>query len=253
MKATNASFDWDTFNAPVYNAHNYGGVLREDIILGKAAISALTDLGIPLGSLRKGIDICNGGGVRGPSYIAPLMHESGSILWADIGKTQLQMATEMIEKGRRRTLGHWGNHQRQMAECHRAWQDATFRACALSEAAELSVFDLPENSFDIATTSFGPESLTQDPDEWILAMDRLYLSLKHNGIALIFAMIGSTGYSTSGPRMPALPITVHDLIKVASPWLSDIRLTYVHSLGDMRREDDPDTYEGTAMLVGLRK
>jgi len=251
---TNDGYDWHTFDVKAYYQQYLGDVLWEDRGLARATIGALLELGVPLGTLRRGIDACNGGVLRGASLIAPFVADNGTLHWSDYGKPQVEHAKKMIESGRKGNLGPWAQHQTHMGQCHPAWSGASFRACQLGRAVQQSIFDLPHAHYDIGITCFGPESLTANKDEWRRAVVSFFDSIHPGGAAIMLYMVNSTGYSSAGLSLPALPIDHHDVLGVARPALTKLQTFFVDGASSaVRPDEDPHGYDGMGLIIGLKR
>jgi hypothetical protein len=77
----------------------------------------------------------------------------------------------------------------------------------------LSVFDLPEAQWDLGTMFFVAESITEDPREFRLAVERFVRALKPGAPFATAFMSGSHGYPVAGKVFPALPISPQDVEK----------------------------------------
>lgn len=252
--STNTQYDWDEFDVGAYyNQYKKDSVIWEDRCLGRATIHSLLELGVQLKSLKNGIDVCNGGVLRGPSIIAPFIRDDGVVYWSDYGEPQIQHAKEIIGKGLQGNLEAWLIHQVHFGECYNAWSGASLRACQLGRVIKQSIFDLPQDTYDIGITCFGPESLTQDRVEWGRASLSFFNSVKHGQPVVMQYMVNSNGYDSAGGDYPAVPIDEHDVRKLASQELTDLQLFFVEASHEARPEDSKYNYEGMGVVIGRRK
>lgn len=252
---TNSAFNWDAFDPNAYNQQYEDHVILEDRGLGRAIIGALLELGIPFRSLKTGIDACNGGVLRGPSLISPYIadaRDGGKLYWSEFGRPQRVRANELIEAGKKGDLGKWKDQQTHMARCHIEWADASFRACTLGEVVEQSVFELPQGAYDIGITCFGPESLTEDAEEWQLACKTFFRSVKKGHPVIMVYMEGSKGYGSAGIPLPAVPITQSDVLELADGELRQTQTFSIAASHGARPKGDPFGYSGMGAIVGLK-
>lgn len=256
-KMKNSEAPWDSFDPQAYNKQYEGHIIWEDTGLGRATISMLRALGssgLALRSIERGADVCNSGIPRGPALIAPYIADGGSLHWIDYAQPQIVEAQNTIRNGRLGNLGDWAIHQTDMGIFDTAWAGAVFRACELGEAVSCSIFELPEDEYGIASTWFGPESLTEDPDEWAQATRCLIRSVqKSGGLAIIGSMYGSTGYDSAGVTLPATPIYQEDVLRIAEDeGLVRLQAYTVLASHAARPTDDPFTYEAMGVVMGIR-
>jgi hypothetical protein len=250
---TNSDYDWDGFDTDSYYTQYKGSVIFEDRCLTRAVMGALLELNIPLKSQVVGIDVGNGGVLRGPSLIAPFVRDDGVIVWSDYGEPQLKHAREIIAAGKQGNLGNWAQQQTHMGECHSAWSGAALRSCRLGVVRKQSIFELPESAFDIAITCFVPESLTGSSEEWEKAVGAFLSSVKPGHPAVMLFMVGSTGYGSAGTPFPAVPVDENKVRRVVSRDLSSIQSFFVEASHGARPEGDSYGYEGMGAVVGIKK
>jgi hypothetical protein len=257
LPITNADTDWGRFGSG-YFAQYGDAVIGPDRGLARSAIGCLDTLGIPLGSLDRGFDIGVGGVARGPALIAPFVRDGGRIDWIDLeGTPQLEYTRRTIAAGREGDLAIWAQHQGDMGRFNPNWADAVRRACLLGEAVAGSVFNLPQNTYDIGGMWFVAESITEDPEEHRAALRRFFGSVKIGGVALVASMYGSTGWDSAGVPLPAVPIdarTVVDIAKEASyEGLQSYQVLADHGPSNpVRPSGSQFTYDSMGLVVGRR-
>lgn len=250
---SNNDYDWDSFDTESYQQQYKGGVMFEDRCLARAVTGALLELQVPLKSQTVGIDVGNGGVLRGPSLIAPFIRDDGVIVWSDYGEPQLESARQIIKSGRRGNLGSWAEHQMHMGEVNSAAADAVWRACRLGTVRKQSIFNLPETVYDIAITCFVPESLTGSLAEWEEASGAFFKAVKPGHPAVMLFMAGSTGYASAGIQYPAVPVNELDVRKLGQKYLDNTQTFFVAGTSQARHADDPHTYEGMGAIIGIKK
>jgi hypothetical protein len=141
-----------------------------------------------------------------------------------------------------------------MGQCSTDWSGASLLACQLGKATQQSIFELQADTYDIGITCFGPESLTQDYEEWRRAVTTFFRAVKSGHVVVMLYMINSTGYSSAGGPFPAVPISQGDVLSIASQELNNIQTFSVAAAShNVRPDDDPYGYDGMAGVVGLRK
>lgn len=252
-KSRNSIFNWDHFDTDKYYEQYVSEIIWEDKCLARATIGALLELDIPLKSKKNAIDICNGGVARGPMLLSPFIRDEGIIEWADYGEPQLAAARHFIQRGADGDLEFWGTHQSHMNECHSAWADAGVRACKLGKAVKRSIFELPENRYDLGITCFGPESLTADNAEWQKAVQKFLSAIKPGGGVVMLYMVGSRGYNSAGEAYPATSIDMDDVRQATKSELKQTQHFFVSASHGARPKNDIYGYDGMGAVIGKRR
>lgn len=253
----NSEAAWDDFDLDAYHRQYEDKIIWEDVSLTRGVIGALDAYRatgqLSLQSIERGLDICNGGVMRGPALIAPYISDGGTIDWVDCGQPQVREAQRYISEGKRGNLGPWAVHQTDMGEFHAAWAGAAFRACRLGNAVDGNIFDLAPDSYGIGITCFGPESLTNVRHEWRTALRRFARAITPGGPVIMLAMYGSSGYKVGERYYPATPIQEAEALDVLGEELTSIQTFSVEATRAARSTDDPFTYTAMGGVVGLRR
>lgn len=250
----NADAHWNQFDTGAYH-HSYHQLIPEDAALTKAFITCVTtspQLQRLLGTGRQALDVCNGGVLRNIGLIYPFLCDDAHIVLADIGQSQLATAAYMLNEAKADRLGIWHSHQQDMAR-HPLWKDAITKASKKSKVVALSIFDLPKNTFDVITTFYGPESLTEDPAEYVRAVHTWLDSGRSGAVAIMAYTAGSSGYMAGDVRFPALSVDRDTVERVVKSRLQIIAHVLTPASGAMRTADDPTDYKALGLLIGIIK
>jgi hypothetical protein len=252
VRGSNESAPWDRFTADYYK--QYDTVLPVDNALARAAIGCLSLYDIPLGSLSRGADVCNGGVARWPAVIAPYFAKNSKLEWIEYGEPQVQYARKTIAAARIGELGRWSVHEADLGKLHPSWKGAISRACELSAAVKGSIFDLLPESYELASTWFGPESITSDPLEYEEALRKFLTSIEIGGIGLVASMYGSTGWDSAGVDLPAISIGPENVLNIAENMhFTDLQSYEIRtSHQTVRPENGAFEYGSMGLVVGKR-
>lgn len=165
-----SDFNWTKEEREKYIDGNYGQLAEEDAQIDQKLISAIArhDEHTPLiGQLNSVLELGVGGALRGPAFMAPLVHDRGTITITDVSKSNVQATRADMERVRAGDLGIWQSHQEYMARCHPAWQGAFGRAALLATYGTLDIRGLEPNMADAVSLSYLIESKGHnDINQW---------------------------------------------------------------------------------------
>jgi len=88
-----------------------------------------------------------------------------------------------------------------------------------------SIFDLPRHSYDVATMFFCAESITSSPADFETALAAFIATVRPGGSVVAAFLAGSSGYSVSGRRFPAVTLTAAQLEAVLQARLATFDVT----------------------------
>lgn len=112
-----------------------------------------------------------------------------------------------------------------------------------------SLFDLPENKYQLASMHFVAESVSQDLDEFYLANKKFALSLMPKGIFSASFMEGSEGYSSPGSFFPAVHIISKEVKRSLKPFSDDLDVLRIQTNQGIVREG----HTGMLLALGSKK
>lgn len=165
-----SDFNWTEKERGAYIDGNYSKLADEDAAIDSALIDAIEkrDRNKPLiGQLDSVIELGVGGALRGPAFMAPLLHDSGVMNITDVSKSNVQATRKDMDRVAEGNLGIWRTHQEHMASCHPAWRGAFGRAALLATYDTLNVSELKPDMADALSLSYLIESKGHDDiDEW---------------------------------------------------------------------------------------
>ncbi|MFF5227487.1 SCO2525 family SAM-dependent methyltransferase [Dactylosporangium sp. NPDC000521] len=98
-----------------------------------------------------------------------------------------------------------------------------------------SVFTLPRHRFDLGTMFFVACSISSDPAEFELAIQRFIGALRPDAPFVAAFMKRSSGYQVADHRFPAVPVDEDDVARCLSPLTASLRVIPVES--DMPHAD----------------
>jgi hypothetical protein len=110
-----------------------------------------------------------------------------------------------------------------------------------------SLFELPSARWDLGTMFFVAESMTEDPDEFHVALARFLGALKPDAPFAAAFMEESKGYEVAGTRYPAYRVTVADVKRhLARLGARDLTVEQPDTSHRVR-----DGYEGMIVATGF--
>lgn len=200
----NSDFDWDAFDAVLYDGGNYVEESREDARVARYAVGTSRDaLPDVFGTLPHARESGNGGVMRTPALIEPLLTAKARVELTDVGAPQLAKAREWVGRAKAGDLGHWSKHEKTMAAEDPRWSGAIARLCARAVVLKQSLYDLEAESTSAAIDGHTACSITNEEEEYEFGLEKFYGSVERGGYAFRFPMWGSTGYMVSGQFFPA--------------------------------------------------
>jgi len=112
-----------------------------------------------------------------------------------------------------------------------------------------SLFDLPQNKYQLASMHFVAESIPPDLKKFNLANKSFMLSLIAGGIFSVSYMEGSEGYSNSGKYFPAVRISKKEVEKALLPFASELTVKKISANNGLVRKG----HTGMIFAFGRRK
>lgn len=199
-----------------------------------------------LGTASLLLDCCVGGVLRTSLLIAPFAKPEGAILeLADLEGPQLEFTRRALAN----RLAGWQPHADNIAgyDTQGYWHTALDTVNRTGIAVARNIFELPRNRYQVTATGYGPESLTEDVDEWELAVNSLINATTIGGVFVMEYMDGSDGWGD----FPAVSIGGRDVERVLAGKVRVIGHTFAPASGQAREEDDPTHYRGMGLAVGI--
>lgn len=247
-------FEWTAEQRKCYIDGNYASISPEDASLDKNLIDQLVayDKKRPvIGQLRSAIEIGTGGVLRGPAFIAPLVHESGSLYITDVSDNNVAATNIDMRKIQSGELGIWKPHQEHMARCHSAWSHAFGRAALLGAYLKLDVNDLQQDMADGIGLNYVIESRETDVETW----QRHIRLISNAAIRLIHLRQTdeSSGYMVGDECIPALSRTREQTETELERNGFEIIASYTaQKSGLTRQEGDDHDFSGFSGIIAVR-
>jgi len=238
---------WEEFNPVEYVERNYGNaILHEDRTIIYKVVSELRNLGVGHGSLKNVADIGTGPNFYPALLMSPLLHDEATLHLIDFSPSNLSFLRNTI-KGKQAGNDTWQKFYRYMHELD--WAADTAKIRSLAEVKKGSIYTLKKHAYDMVSSFFVAESITDKKDMYIAALDSLMNSLKPGGIYVTAHMVGSDGYF-AGERtsFPAVNLSQDD-IKQSYAGYGQHRIHFVsHDDQKAARQG----YSGMAVVVGIK-
>jgi NNMT/PNMT/TEMT family len=203
----NEQFPWDSFDPEWYLNHNYG-TLRDDdrqILhrLGEFFNKAGQSGEVGQDRLSHGVDVGSGANLYPLLAMLPLC---GHVtLWERAETNCAWLDREIIKYSQ-----VWDPFWDELASwpLYRSMQDPRWSVYERTKVERgRSIFDLPEDAFDVATMFFVAESITKRRDEFVRATRCFLRSLRPNKPFAAAFMLQSRGYVVNDVHFPAVAIT----------------------------------------------
>lgn len=250
-----SDFNWTKEERKKYIHGNYSQLAKEDAKIDSALIKAIVkrDKQAPLiGQLDSVLELGVGGVLRGPAFMAPLVHDRGVLTITDVSKSNVEATREDMDRVRTGDLGIWQPHQEHMASCHPAWRGAFGRAALLATYDTLNVSELKPDMADALSLSYLIESKGHDDiDEWrrdLRVIARAAMRLIH-----IRQTDDSEAYMAGDKIHLAVPVVREQTEEELSRQGFEIIGSYTAAAsGQARQEGDTHRYSGFSGILAER-
>lgn len=242
--ASNADFQWATFDSEAYFQHYYGDPHADDDRVICCAVEAMKRIAPASGHL----DIVDIG--TGPNLIpffCALPFARTLTVWEYAESNIAWLENELRCKTLRAQWKHFWDVTR--AAYGPAWRLPDQPAPAIAAITTLtrgSVFDLPQCRWDAATMFFCAESITERQDEFEAAVAAYAKCVKPGGALAAAFLVRSGGYEVSGRRFPVLHLTSDTIEAAFARHATDVSCEHI---GIVEREIRSG-YSGFVFLTG---
>ena len=239
---TNQDYDWDLFDWESYVGDNYADISPPD----RAIFERLVEIHRELPAGGSMIEIGSG------PNLYPLL--PASLYRADIHVTDIAVSNlEYI----RRCIS--------LDSLPSPWPKWTELLSALNPRSELSetiggrlsdictferlsIFDLPENLYDLSSMHFVAESITNDHREFVAACDKAIRCVRMGGSFVASFMLSSQGYFTGDVEFPAIEVDQDAICRVLDSMCTQFDYLVLTGSAHLVREG----HEGILLSHGIR-
>lgn len=201
----NSDVNWDSFDSGLYREHNYR-TLRDDdqqiihLVRDFFATTGLAD--------AHGVDVGAGSNLYPALAMLPFCHR------IDL----CEFAASNVAWLRREIAGYDASWDRFWAEyaIHPSYarlDDPRHRLATVAHVQQVSIFDLPQHTWDIGTMFFVACSISTDIEEFNRAVTRFVGSLKAGAPFAAAFMLGSQGYHVGNDWFPAVSVDHETILK----------------------------------------
>jgi len=111
---------------------------------------------------------------------------------------------------------------------------------------EKSVFDLPNNQFDLCTMFFCIESVTNSATEFALGIDQFLGAVRSQGMFFAVMMRNSKGYKVGEIQFPAYKFSIEELQSLVSQKSEDFKIIELDATPPLIR----DGFDGFVVIQG---
>ncbi|HEY9411352.1 MAG TPA: hypothetical protein VIP77_17365 [Jiangellaceae bacterium] len=242
---------WAEFDSTEYLTRNYGTtILPEDLGILRFVSAELEQLGVAESTLQQVIDVGAGPNLYPAMLVAPCLADGGTLTlleYAASNRAALEYGLGEIATDF--DSSPWQKFEDAMRSQSQRYDGVAARLPSVCRVVAGSVFDLPEEAHDLATSFFVAESITTSRREFRVAMRALVRTVKPGGVLITAHMVGSTGYHAGeGTRFPAVHLTPQDIEEACRD--ADLDFT-LHLVGDDAVKARSG-YEGMAVVVARR-
>lgn len=237
--AVNDAYDWDRFNPEFYQQHNYQNLRSDDREILELIRDhfAATAPDAPVA----GIDVGAGPNLYPTLAMLPFCH---TVELYEYSTSNVDWLRRQIKAYDHSWDKFWGVLE-QSPEYSRI-ADPRQRTAAIARVTQGSIFELPPRRWGMGTMFFVAESLTQDMDEFQVAVRRFADALLPGAPFAAAFMKDSHGYRVDDTWFPAVAINSSHVSQCFQGIASEVRTTEVTFEHPLR-----DGYDGMIVATGL--
>lgn len=241
----NAEAAWSRFDAHAYLTQNYGAPRVEDLELIGRLVDFYSRLTEQLG-LFSVVDVGTGPNLYPLLTALPFTKTLTAWEPAPLNLAYLRDAAESetldsVWRPFWQALEHTDSRYRQVNP-------------AVELAKRLSIipgtiFELPSDTYDVASMHFCAESITSDLAEFEHAVQAVCGTVRPGGHVVASLMAGSEGYYAGEQWFPAVSINVSQTQSIFSKWLAEVVVQQIEIVGEPLRAG----YEGMMLVTGKKE
>lgn len=201
----NSDFVWDQFDSQAYFSTNYTQLRHDDLEIIGLIRDFLIAEDLPENS--SGVDVGSGTNLYPALAMVPWC--SKITLW-EYSSSNVKWLRHQVKSYDE----SWDDFWETLTKTNDMYPKIHDPRRELAKRAEVhrgSIFELPAEEWDIGTMFFVAESLTEQMDEFRLAVRCFLRSLKPNGVFVAAFMEQSVGYEVGSHTFPAVSISRNDV------------------------------------------
>ena len=230
--------DWEKFGQHEYVERNYGEALDADLEIIEKLASFYEST--PSG----GDHIEIGAGPNLYPLMAAAKHRD-SVHVTDVGASNLEYVQSEMTRGLGDVWHRWHGRLRDVGGGYDTNDEMVERLREVCTYEQMSVLDIPDNSYDSSSMMFVAESMTNDYDEFATALQRSVRCVRPGGSFSVALMLNSQGYNAGDEEFPAVPVTPDDVKAIIGPEASEAEYSEI----DFNVREG---HEGMLLVTGRR-
>lgn len=242
------------FEVEEYVDRNYGKKLfAADRRLIVESLASLKKLGLEVGSLEEIADIGTGPNFYPPMMMSPFVSQKGKIDLIEYSPSNRRYLNEMVtgEFLEYNALSKvWGKFDKLMgAAGGKAWDGSIDQARKHSNILAGSTYDLPKEKYDLVSSFFCSESITEKMPDFEDAVHCLLDSVKPGGYVVVAHMLDEIVGYPAGERthFPSIILSIEDIERTYAG-RADVEIKVI-----TEEEKTREGYSGMALVVGKKK
>lgn len=249
---SNHSIDLESFDRNPYIEQNYTTILPEDSWIMRRIDQRLQELNVQRRSAHRSLSVCHGGVFVFDPIMQDFMADNSQydlVEYAQRNVLAIDNEVKAILAGRK---GLWGKYEDLAASISPNYAGGLTRACSLSNVVHGSIYDLPPDTYELAATFFGPESITGVRDEFVEAVSCFLNSAKPGAFVVMAFMRGSKSFKTAGAHLPTVPIECADVRQIFASEVCSLVVENVNAPKGARPSNDGAPYAGMGLATGIK-
>jgi NNMT/PNMT/TEMT family len=210
----NGDVDWGQFASSDYHAHNYASMRADDArMLG--IVRDWFRMAVPAGARLDGIDVGSGSNLYPALALLPYCD---TVTLYEYSPTNVEWLRGALADVPAEWAQFWdvaseGLGNERCPTCN-DWEAARTELAKRATVKEGSIFDLAKRRWQVGTSFFCSDSLTEDLAEFEEALGCFHACLVPGAPFAVACMENSEGYDVAGTWFPAVPIVAGRLLDV---------------------------------------
>lgn len=231
--------NWNNFNSSAYIADNYAKTHEEDIQIIKILVRYYDKLP----QLQSALEIGVGPNLYPLMIMLPYIKKIDCI---DISVSNIKYFNQQLKNPNPNWNLFWSLLQRLNPKYKQDYKKSLLNKVSINNK---SIYRLNEDIYDLVSTNFCLESITDNSKEFILACNKFIASARSGGYLIATFMENSHGYEVDGIRFPGFPVNKEKIYKVFQPKVNSLEIKRIKVAAKPLREG----YTGMLVLTARKK
>lgn len=231
--------NWNNFNSSAYIADNYAKIHEEDIQIIKILVRYYDKLP----KLQNALEIGVGPNLYPLMIMLPYIKKIDCV---DISVSNIKYFNQQLKNPNTNWDLFWRLLQRLNQKYKQDYKNSLLRKVNIKNK---SVYMLKEAKYDLVSTNFCLESITDNSKEFILACNKFIDSARSGGYLIASFMENSRGYEVDGVKFPGYPVNKEKIYNIFYSRVASLMIKRINLAIKPLREG----YTGMLVLTARKK